>query len=661
MRRSAEQVARRATRSGREAPTRPGSSATPPSPSPGAASPRSTSATRPCASGASTCPDGRPRRRRRSRRTLLHRAARGQRRGAGARSSSTGGRRSPSPSTGRPPSSRWASSAAATSSPDPRAGVLRRDRRRGLRRGRDRSRGAHGGGGGRAARGARPGPHRPDGRHRRHDPGRAGRGHPGRRSPACSSCRAVPAPARPRSRCTAPRTSSTPTASRLGGQGVLLVGPSPIFLRYIDQVLPSLGEDEVQLATPRRSSPSVTVRANDPPASRRSRATAAWPGVDRGALRDREQPLPATSWSSLDGDVLRLHAARLARIVERHTRAPRARTTSSARTSSVGGRALQRRVPTRCSRPQYRDRLDVDDVTVAAQLAPGEQPPEDWDHELAAGSGGPRRSRAALERMWPVLSGAELVHDLFSFEALVRSAADGILTADEQRRLVRPRVADVRECVDRGRPRAHRRSRRAPRLAGARPGPPAPPRLAARVVRRRPRPHGRRARRRRLHDRPQQISSATAATAPTPSPTTTARPRTFGHVLVDEAQDLSPMQWRMLARRCPSGSMTLVGDFGQASRAGCAVGLGRRARHVPDARPRARTSTLTVNYRTPAEIMEVAEPACCPPRHPASSRRASVRSTGVDPEVEAVAPASSSPPPPPRAARRRRSSGAPWR
>ena len=52
--------------------------------------------------------------------------------------------------------------------------------------------------------------------------------------------------------------------------------------------------------------------------------------------------------------------------------------------------------------------------------------------------------------------------------------------------------------------------------------------------------------------------------------------RTYGHVLVDEAQDLTAMQWRMLARRCPSGSMTLVGDFGQASRTGAARELGRR-------------------------------------------------------------------------------------
>ena len=64
---------------------------------------------------------------------------------------------------------------------------------------------------------------------------------------------AVPAPARPPSRCTAPRTSSTRTASASPSQGVLLVGPSPIFLRYIDEVLPSLGEDEVSLATPGRA------------------------------------------------------------------------------------------------------------------------------------------------------------------------------------------------------------------------------------------------------------------------------------------------------------------------------------------------------------------------------------------------------------------------
>ena len=54
---------------------------------------------------------------------------------------------------------------------------------------------------------------------------------------------------------------------RLASQGVLLVGPSPIFLRYIDEVLPSLGEDEVMLAVPSSLKPRLVVRAVDPPAT----------------------------------------------------------------------------------------------------------------------------------------------------------------------------------------------------------------------------------------------------------------------------------------------------------------------------------------------------------------------------------------------------------
>ena len=97
-------------------------------------------------------------------------------------------------------------------------------------------------------------------------------------------------------------------------------------------------------------------------------------------------------------------------------------------------------------------------------------------------------------------------------------------------------------------------------------------------------------------------------------------------MLVDEAQDLTAMQWRMLARRCPSGSMTLVGDPGQASRprglADWDQILPLLPRHTPP-----RSATLTVNYRTPAEIMEVANrllSAASPTVEPSRS----VRSTG---------------------------------
>ncbi len=112
-------------------------------------------------------------------------------------------------------------------------------------------------------------------------------------------------------------------------------------------------------------------------------------------------------------------------------------------------------------------------------------------------------------------------------------------------------------------------------------------------------------------------------------------PRTFGHVIVDEAQDLTAMQWRMLARRCPSGSMTIVGDFGQASRPGVLAGWDEVLRELPD-RAAPRRVNLSVNYRTPAEIMEFANrllPVAAPGVEPARP----VRSTGVYPTVQTVA------------------------
>jgi DNA helicase IV len=79
---------------------------------------------------------------------------------------------------------------------------------------------------------------------------------------------------------------------------------------------------------------------------------------------------------------------------------------------------------------------------------------------------------------------------------------------------------------------------------------------------------------------------------------------TFGHVVVDEAQELSAMAWRMLVRRCPTRSMTVVGDLAQT---GAPWGARSWAGTLePHAGGRFRVQQLTVNYRTPAEIMAVA-------------------------------------------------------
>src|SRR6202167_4198286 len=78
----------------------------------------------------------------------------------------------------------------------------------------------------------------------------------------------------------------------------------------------------------------------------------------------------------------------------------------------------------------------------------------------------------------------------------------------------------------------------------------------------------------------------------------------FGHIVVDEAQELSEMAWRMLMRRCPSRSMTIAGDIAQSSNPASAVSWEQVL--SPHLGNRWRLDRLTINYRTPAEIMAVA-------------------------------------------------------
>src|SRR6201999_1860336 len=79
--------------------------------------------------------------------------------------------------------------------------------------------------------------------------------------------------------------------------------------------------------------------------------------------------------------------------------------------------------------------------------------------------------------------------------------------------------------------------------------------------------------------------------------------RRYGHIVVDEAQDLSPMQLRMLARRSLSGSMTVVGDIAQGTGGWAPSSWDQVLAHLPGRR-NGRLVELTVNYRTPTEIME---------------------------------------------------------
>jgi DNA helicase IV len=107
--------------------------------------------------------------------------------------------------------------------------------------------------------------------------------------------------------------------------------------------------------------------------------------------------------------------------------------------------------------------------------------------------------------------------------------------------------------------------------------------------------------------------------------------RSFGHIVVDEVQDLSPMQLRMLARRSLSGSMTVVGDIAQATGPWAPQHWDDVTRYLSPQRP-PRLVELTVSYRTPAEVialaarvLAVAAPSIAPPRP--------VRESGQEPRI----------------------------
>jgi DNA helicase IV len=432
---------------------------------------------------------------------------------------------------------------------------------------------------------------------------------------------------------------------RLAASGVLLVGPSAVFLRYIEQVLPSLGEQDVQLSTVTGLKPRLRVERRETPALAALKGDARMAKVVERAVADRERPLPRDLFFVMDGLRVRMHRNDTARVVEAARRRKGTHNEKRpmvvkrffdilvARYKSAAIRAYQdRRLDAPVENVTSLFDRDAPDPTVVGALARGEAPPEGWEAELRSRLRARPEVRDALDRMWPVLSGAELINDLLGFTALVRSASGTILTPDEQAQLHRRRASTIAEAewtdsdvalID-----------EAEALLG--------PVEAARI---------RRKRRRGSDDAVEtatRVIESMGLQGFTDAATIASRygdseaeageslgePRVYGHVVVDEAQDLTAMEWRMLARRCPSGSMTIVGDPGQASRPGAVVSWDGVLAHLPTHNP-PQFVTLSVNYRTPAEVMDIASrllavaaPMVAPSR--------SVRSTGEHPRFVAT-------------------------
>ncbi len=347
----------------------------------------------------------------------------------------------------------------------------------------------------------------------------------------------------------------------LEGQGVLVVGPNRLFLGYIEQVLPSLGEAGVELAVLADLIPENRIRGRDAGLVARVKGDLRMTSVLRRAVQDRERALRGRLEVGYGLTVLRLSVEQSDRIV----------------------REARRRFRTHNAGRRFVERSFFEALAASSRLAPE---PDDVRRQLRSET----VVREALDWMWPVLTPAQLLHDLFGSRALLRSAGRRHLTDDEAAALVRPRSDRADDVVW--------TSDDVPLLDEARMllGPPP--------------------RRRKQQGAPDD------------------EVRTYGHIVVDEAQDLSPMQLRVLSRRSLNGSMTIVGDIAQATGAWAHDDWEGVLEHLPSRRPSQRAE-LTVGYRIPAANMALAAKvlAVAAPDLKAPS---SVREGESDPRLEAV-------------------------
>jgi DNA helicase IV len=340
---------------------------------------------------------------------------------------------------------------------------------------------------------------------------------------------------------------------QLERDGVLVVGPNRLFLRYISQVLPSLGETSV-VQTTLAGLGAVDVRAVDEGATAALKGDARMADVIHRAAWGRTIALTddvriRTSFGNLTLTAAEVNDALDAALGDRRTVA----STRDGFRAAVHRLAFHRLVG---RRPEG---LKLSD-------------------EVASAVRSSTDLRRVLDRAWPAATAPALVRRLLTNRAALAAAADGVLDEAEQRTL----------------------RRRGTRRADDEPW------TAADVV---------------------LIDEADAVLG--------GRPRRFGHLVVDEAQDVSAMGWRMLRRRCARAvSMTVLGDLAQST---APAGQSRwddvvRLLGSPDAWLYAE---LDVGYRVPEQILSLAN-GLLPHAGVTVAPTRSARATADRPEVVAT-------------------------
>ncbi|MFC5138850.1 RNA polymerase recycling motor ATPase HelR [Actinomycetospora rhizophila] len=405
---------------------------------------------------------------------------------------------------------------------------------------------------------------------------------------------------------------------RIERHGVLVVGPNPAFLDHIGQVLPSLGESDVVFSTPGDLVPGRHVTAEDGPVAARAKGSLAILDVLAAAIADRQELPPEPVEIELSDVTVRIDAptAEWAREEARATGLPHNEARVTFREIVVY--VLTERAIGRIGRGW----LTRDDAAAREAIR------TDVLDELAEHEG----FAAALDALWPVLTPEDLLGRLYASPERLRAAgADPALWRADGTAWTVSDVPLLDELVDLlgHDPTVVRAQERAAAAEQA-----AATEYAAGVM------EVLTLDREELdEDLGFSIDDLTHAgvladrfvaedTRPLAERAAADRDWTYRHVVVDEAQELSAMDWRVLMRRCPARAFTVVGDLAQRRSPAGAMSWGAMLdRHVAG---RWMYRSLTLNYRTPAEIMAVAAallaefaPDLAPPE--------SVRASGVAP------------------------------
>ena len=410
----------------------------------------------------------------------------------------------------------------------------------------------------------------------------------------------------------------------LSKRAVLIIGPNTTFLRYIGRVLPGLGETAVVLSTIGEMFPGVHATGTEPDAAAEIKGRPVMADVLVRAVADRQRVPDEPFEVEFDKDVVVIEPT----VVER----ARGRARATKLVHNQARLVFVRHMIDALAR-QVADKVGADVFGGPNLLTEGDMAVirEDLGNAIAV--------QLALDELWPDLTPQRLLEDLYADSIAVEIAAPEF--SRDERAMLRRRigsewtVADVplldeaaellgvddseevaRQDAEAERDRAYAEgvldilSRdveddlevlMAWDLLDA-------DQLAER----------------HLVDDGMTVAERAAAD----------RQWAYGHIIVDEAQELSPMAWRMVMRHSPNRSLTLVGDVAQTSEPS---GTSSWAQVLePYVEQRWRLDRLTVNYRTPAEIMAVAE-AVRQTVDPDGHAPTSIRSVGTDPWRRQVA------------------------